>query len=73
MGLRFGMLMRYLTSVVTDGFIVLIAWLVIPDELVFVTEDLLFGFEELEIGRVSLRQFVIILYFEFTSHPTLLL
>lgn len=41
-----------------DGFVV-------TAEFVFVAVDLLLGLQQLEVGRVGLRQFVVVLDFEF--------
>ena len=38
------------------------------DYVIFVAKDLLFGLEELKVGRSVLRHLVVIFYFEFTCH-----
>jgi hypothetical protein len=69
-GLSFGVLMGGLWGVrqrlvVRGGFVV-------ADDLVFVTEDLLLGLEQLQVGGCRLRQLVEVLHFEFTRHLSII-
>ena len=54
-GLGFGLLVRGLAVGVPDRFVVLVVGLVSANQFVLVAENLFFGFEELQIGRGSLR------------------